>query len=108
MFGIDQTAADGKFMQSVNESNNVNRAVINDPQGNPVVARSFGENTTTTRDYYLGEEDVYVNGATNGQTGNEIMTASTCASVNNDFQRVSETIMSFPVSGGATTQSANP
>lgn len=103
MFGISAADADGKYMQSVNESNNVNRAVINDREGNPVAARSFGQNTTTTRDYYLGDADVYVNGATNGQTGAEITTASTCASVNNDYQRVSETIMSFPVSGSSTT-----
>lgn len=100
MFGINQTAADGKKMQSVSENNQVNVARINGPDGNPVEARSFGQNTTTNRDYYLGETDVYVNGATNGQTGNEIISNSTLNSVNTDYQRVSETVQSFPVTGG--------
>ncbi len=99
-FGIDQTAAGGKKMQSVSQANNVNVARINGPDGNPVEQRTFGLLTTTSNEYYLGETDTYVQGATNGQTGTDVITASTLTSTNSDFQRVSETHQSF-VSGSA-------
>ena len=102
-FGIDNTLADGKKMQSVSEATSVNVARISDADGNPVEQTTYGQTTTTSAEYYLGESDVYVNGATNGQTGAEVITASTRTSTNTDYQRVSETKQSFPVSGGTAS-----
>lgn len=104
-FGIDQTAADGKKMQSVSEANSVNVARINGPDGNPVEQRTFGQTTTKTNEFYLGESDVYINGATNGQTGQSVTTGSTLTSTNSDYQRVSETVQicpTIPVSSGGS------
>jgi hypothetical protein len=61
-FGIPSAAAGTKKMQSVNESNNVNTAMINGPDGEPVEQRTFHQVATVTNDFYLGEADVYVNG----------------------------------------------
>lgn len=105
-FGIPQDLADGKKMQSVSEANNVNVARINDANGNPVEQTTYGQTTTTSAEYYLGESDTYINGATNGQTGAEVVTASTRTSTNTDYQRVSETKQSFPVTG--STAASNP
>jgi hypothetical protein len=104
MFGIDQTLADGKKMQSVTEATTVNKAQILDTGGNPIEQTTYGQNTTKTSEYYLGSSDVYVMGATNGQTGASVMTNSTRTSQNTDYQRVSETVESFPVSGGTASQ----
>ena len=98
-FGIDNTLADGKKMQSVSEATNVNVARINGADGNPIEQTTFGQVVTTTSDYYLGTSDTYVNGATNGQTGTSVITASTRTSTNSDYQRVSETKQSFTVAG---------
>ena len=95
-FGIDQTLADGKKMQSVSEANTVSTARIIGPEGEPVEQTTFGAMTTQTNEYYLGESDVYVNGATSGQTGQQIVTNSTRTSSNQDYQRVSETIEICP------------
>lgn len=95
-FGIDSTLADGKKMQSVSEATNVNVARIADADGNPVEQTTYGQTTTTSSEYYLGESDTYVCGATNGQTGTSVVTASTRTSTNSDYQRVSETKQSFP------------
>lgn len=100
-FGIPASLADGKKMQSVSEATNVNVARIADADGNPVEQTTYGQTTTTSAEYYLGESDTYVNGATNGQTGAEVTTASTRTSVNTDYQRVSETKQSFPVSNSS-------
>lgn len=103
MFGIDPTLADGKKMQSVSEATSVNVARIADANGNPVAQTTYGQTTTTSSEYYLGESDTYVNGATNGQTGASVITASTRTSTNTDYQRVSETKQSFPVTGGSAS-----
>ena len=104
-FGIPTELADGKKMQSVSENTSVNKAQILDTGGNPIEATAYGQNTTKQSEYYLGSADTYVCGATNGQTGSSIMTNSTRTSQNTDYQRVSETVESFPVSGGtASTQ----
>ena len=105
-FGIPSDLADGKKMQSVSEASNVNVARINDTGGNPIEQTTFGQIITTTADYYLGESDTYINGATNGQTGSDVITASTRTSTNSDYQRVSETHQSFTVPG--STAASNP
>ena len=104
-FGIDNTTADGKKMQSVSEATSVNVARIIGPDGNPAEQTTFGQTVTKTADYYLGETDTYVNGATNGQTGQSVTTASTLTSTNSDYQRVSETTQicpTIPVSSGGS------
>lgn len=104
-FGISSAAAGGKKMQSVNESNNVNTAMINGPDGEPVEQRTFHQVATVTKDFYLGEADSYVNGATAGQSGGDVITASILNSTNTDFQRVTETHQKFtpPTSAGQST-----
>ena len=95
-FGIDQTLADGKKMQSVSEASNVNTARIIGPDGEPVEQKTFGQVVTTTTEYYLGDADTYINGSTSGQTGQSVITASTLTSTNSDYQRVSETKETCP------------
>lgn len=103
-FGIDQTLADGKKMQSVSEASNVNTARIIGPDGNAVEQKTFGQVITTSSEYYLGDADTYINGATNGQTGQSVVTASTRTSTNSDYQRVSETKETCPsISGGTAS-----
>ena len=99
-FGIPTDLADGKKMQSVSENTRVNKAQILDTGGNPVEQTTFGQNTTKQSEYYLGSADTYICGATNGQTGSSVMTNSTRTSQNTEYQRVSETVESFPVTGG--------
>lgn len=107
VFGIDPTLADGKKMQSVSEAANVNTARINGPDGNPVEQKTFGQVITTSSEYYLGDADTYICGATNGQTGQSVITSSTRTSTNSDFQRVSETKETCPTISGSTAAS-NP
>lgn len=95
-FGIDQTLADGKKMQSVSEASNVNTARIDGPDGNPVEQKTFKQIITVSSEYYLGDADTYVNGATAGQTGQSVITSSTRTSTNQDYQRVSETKETCP------------
>ena len=102
-FGIDQTLAAGKKMQSVSEATNVNTARINGPDGNPVEQKTYGQTVTTSSEYYLGDTDTYICGATNGQTGQSVITASTRTSTNSDYQRVSETKETCP-----TIPASNP
>ena len=106
MFGIDQTLADGKKMQSVSENNTCSTARIIGPDGEPVEQTTFGAMTTKTNEYYLGDSDVYINGATSGQTGQQIVTNSTRTSSNQDYQRVSETVEICPSIPGSTA--SNP
>lgn len=105
MFGISTEAANGKKMQSVSEANQVNAAMIVGPDGEPVEQRTFRQVATVTNEFYLGETDTYVNGATSGQTGGDVITNSTLNSTNSDFQRVTETHQKFttPVSGGTAS-----
>ena len=103
-FGIDNTAANGKKMQSVSEANAVNTAMINGPDGEPVEQRTFHQVATVTNEFYLGDADVYVNGATAGQSGGDVITASTLNSTNSDFQRVTETHQKF-IPPSSSTQS---
>lgn len=106
MFGIDNNLSDGKKMQSVSESNTCSNARIIGPNGEPVEQTTFGAMTTKTNEYYLGETDVYVNGATSGQTGQSIVTNSTRTSFNQDYQRVSETIEICPTITGGSAATA--
>ena len=101
-FGIDQTLAAGKKMQSVSEASNVNTARIIGPDGEPVEQKTFGQVVTTSSEYYLGDSDTYINGATSGQTGQSVITASTRTSTNSDYQRVSETKETCPAITGGT------
>jgi hypothetical protein len=101
-FGIDNTLADGKKMQSVSEAANVNTARIIGPDGNPVEQKTFGQVITVSSEYYLGDADTYICGATNGQTGQSVVTASTRTSTNSDYQRVSETKETCPSISGST------
>lgn len=105
-FGIPNDLAGGKKMQSVNESTNVNNTRIIGPDGNPVEQRTYGQTVTVSNEYYLGETDTYVCGATNGQTGEDVITNSTRNSTNTDFQRVTETHEKFvaPASSSSTPQ----
>jgi len=100
-FGIPSALAEGKKMQSVNETTSVNNAQILDTDGNPIIQHTYGQSTTTNSEYYLGDEDVYVNGATNGQSGASVITSSSRSSVNTDFQRVSETKLTIPVAASS-------
>ena len=95
-FGIDNTLADGKKMQSISEASNVNTARIIGANGEPVEQKTFGQVITVSSEYYLGDADTYICGATSGQTGQSVITASTRTSTNSDYQRVSETKETCP------------
>lgn len=102
-FGVPASQnPNNELMQSVNDSGSVNVADLIDASGNPVDQTTYGATETVSEDYYLKSDETWENGATNGQTGSSVVTASSLISSNRDYQRVTQTTRKIPVSGGTT------
>jgi hypothetical protein len=90
-FGIPSALADSKAMISHTQAGSVNTADLTDANGAILDQTSYGATLTVSTDYYLKSGETWINGATNGQSGTSIVTASSLMSTNNAYQHVTET-----------------
>ena len=97
-FGIPAALNTGnKAMISHTQAGSCNTADLTDASGVILDQTSYGATLTVSTDYYLKSGDTWVNGATNGQSGTSIVTASSLMSTNTGYQHVTETTRQITV-----------
>ena len=90
-FGIPSALADSKAMISHTQAGSCNTADLTNENGVILDQSSYGATLTVSTDYYLKSGETWINGATNGQSGTSIVTASSLMSTNNACQHVTGT-----------------
>lgn len=90
-FGIPSALADSKAMISHTQAGAANTADMSDASGVILDQTTYGATLTVSTDYYLKSGETWVNGATNGQSGASVVTASSLMSTNTGYQHVTET-----------------
>jgi len=91
-FGIPASLnSSGLAMISHTQSGAANTADMMDASGVILDQHTYGATITISTDYYLKTSEVWVNGATNGQSGASVVTASALNSTNTGYQHVTET-----------------
>ena len=99
-FGIPASLnSSGLAMISHTQSGACNTADLVDASGNLLDQTTYGATITVSTDYYLKSNESWINGATNGQSGTSVVTASALNSTNTGYQHVTETTRTFTVSG---------
>ena len=97
-FGIPAALNTGsKAMISHTQAGSCNTADLTDASGVILDQTSYGATLAVSTDYYLKSNESWVNGATNGQSGTSIVTASSLMSTNTGYQHVTETTRQITV-----------
>lgn len=97
-FGFEgtQIESSGKATISYSESGACNAADLIDADGSIIDQHTHGAAVTVSTDYYLKPGDTWVNGATCGQHGSSVVTASALNAANGAYQHVTETKRVLP------------
>lgn len=98
----------GQLLVSYTEGGSCNSVDLPDMDGKIIDQTTIGAAVTISTDYYLKPGDAWVNGATAGQTGSSVVTASALNATNGGYQHVTETKRVLPdyvvvSSGGSGT-----
>lgn len=93
----------GKALSTLSSAGACNTTDLLDADGKIIDQTSIQAAITISADYYLKSGETWTNGATAGQTGSSVVTASAVSASNQAYQHVTETkrvLPDYPVSSG--------
>ena len=93
----------GKALSTLSSAGACNTTDLLDADGKIIDQTSIQGAITVSADYYLKTGETWSNGATAGQSGSSVITASAINASNRDYQHVTETkrvLPDYPVSSG--------
>jgi len=94
---------DGKLLSTLTSAGACNTTDLLDADGKIIDQTSIQGAVTVSADYYLKTGENWSNGATAGQSGSSVITASAINASNQGYQHVTETrriLPDYPVSSG--------
>ena len=87
---------DGKALSTLSSAGACNTTDLLDENGKIIGQTTIQGAVTVSADYYLKSGETWVNGATAGQTGSSVVTASAVNASNQGYQHVTETRRILP------------
>jgi hypothetical protein len=87
---------DGKALSTLSSAGACNTTDLLDQEGKIINQTTIQGAVTVSADYYLKTGETWVNGATAGQTGSAVVTASAVNASNQGYQHVTETRRVLP------------